>query len=122
MLVCWLPDGGQTHLQKIQAQRNQNNATMRVRASSTAVLLLALVAVTLNRVGAYPIIAEIDEDDETVSHQERARMTKSKHHTSVSVALELVMFWVRVSDTWAAPLHMCNYELILTHIIILPFV
>ena len=54
-------------------------------ASSTAVLLLALVAITLNRVGAYPIIAEIDEDDETVSHQERARMTKSKHHTSVSV-------------------------------------
>lgn len=60
----------------------QINATMR---EATAVLLLALVAITLNRVGAYPIIAEIDEDDETVSHQERARMSKSKHHTSVSV-------------------------------------
>ena len=44
---------------------------MTVRAS-TAVLLLALVAITLNRVGAYPIIAEIDEDDETVSQVERA--------------------------------------------------
>ena len=43
---------------------------MMAGASSTAVLLLALVAITLNRVGAYPIIAEIDEDDETVSHQE----------------------------------------------------
>ena len=42
---------------------------MTVRAS-TAVLLLALVAITLNRVGAYPIIAEIDEDDETVSQVE----------------------------------------------------
>lgn len=48
----------------------RQNATMRVRAStSTAVLLLALFAVTLNRAGAYPIIAEIDEDDETVSRE-----------------------------------------------------
>jgi hypothetical protein len=49
---------------------HSSNATMRVRAStSTAVLLLALFAVTLNRAGAYPIIAEIDEDDETVSRE-----------------------------------------------------
>ena len=50
------------------AQNQTASATMRVRAS-TAVLLLALVAITLNRVGAYPIIAEIDEDDETVSRE-----------------------------------------------------
>ena len=86
----------------------ETNATMRVRASSTAVLLLALVAITLNRVRAYPIIAEIDEDDETVCHLERARMTKSRHHTSVSVGTGNV--WDRrPSDIWAAPLHMCSF-------------
>ena len=57
------------------------SATMRVRAS-TAVLLLALVAVTLNRVSAYPIIAEIDEDDETVSREStenQAHLAAHKH-------------------------------------------
>ena len=57
------------------------SATMRVRAS-TAVLLLALVAVTLNRVSAYPLIAEIDEDDETVSREStenQAHLAAHKH-------------------------------------------
>lgn len=40
-----------------------------------AAVLLALVAITLNRaaVDAYPIIAEIDDDDETVSSLCRQR-------------------------------------------------
>lgn len=68
-----LPDDGQTdrrHFCKSNENKPTFIATMRAGAISTPVLLLALVAITLNRVGAYPIIAEIDEDDETVSHQE----------------------------------------------------